>query len=251
MSGVTGALIGGAVIAGGATVAGSAIASNAQSNATNAQVGAANNAANAQLAATQASIAAQEQMADKAAGLFTQYTNQARADLAPFRQAQLDALAKAQGLTDPNNPYYQQQEQYNTTAIQRQLASQGLLRSKSQVDLLTNLQLGLNQQRTNEINAIAGNGAVQQSAQLSQGLGSQLGSLYGQLGGGLGSSYQQQGTNLGNIYLGMGQAIGQGAAAQGQIAAGMVNGIGNTVQGTIGNYLSLSMLNKMMGGGGL
>lgn len=213
MSGVTGAVVVG--VAAAATVASTEIQANA-----------AEDAANSQLDAQGRAIAAQGDYASMAAAEYRRQYDTARSDLEPFRQAQLGALKQSQGLTDINNPYYQEQRDVNTTAIQRQLAAQGLLRSKKQSDLLTNLELGLNQQRTQQVNSLSQIGAVQQGANLALGYGSQIGQLYSQTGNQLGSSLSQ-----------IGQINGQAAIARGQAASGLVTGLANVGQSAAGNYL--------------
>lgn len=187
---------------------------------------------------TDKSIAAQREMTDKAAAALKEQADIARSELAPFRESQLNALNQLNGLGDINNPLYQQQRAVNTQAIQRQLAAQGLLRSKKQSDLLSNLELGLDQQRTGVLQGLAGTGAVQASAQVSQGLGSSLSGLYGNLGANIGSSFQNFGNNLAGIYQNMGNTRAQLAMANGQAIGGYASNLNNIVQGTYGNYLS-------------
>jgi hypothetical protein len=73
----------------------------------------------------------------EAINAFLTYAARARADLDPYRKASAEALKQQQGLTDPNSPIYQQQRAAMTSQIQRQLAAQGLLRSKNQSRRLT------------------------------------------------------------------------------------------------------------------
>jgi hypothetical protein len=211
MSGITGAAIGGGLVAGVGSVGGALIGKGAAADATAAQ------------------IAGQREGADKSAALLKDFYGQSQAQLKPFMDAQLGALKQEQGFTDPNNPIYQQERTQMTNAIQRQLAAQGLLRSKNQTDLLTNMELGLNQQRMGTINSLANIGAVQQGAANTQGLGSSLASIYG------------------GAAQNIGQAQAQGALASGQAIGGMFTGLGNAVQGAYGNYLAGNRWDQQMG----
>lgn len=203
------------VIAAGAAVAASKISSDASNAATDASIW-----------GVKQQVNAQETAADKAAAAISGSAQQARQDLAPFRAAQLAALGQAQDLTNINSQFYNGQREVNTMAIQRQLAAQGLLRSKKQSDLLTNLELGLDQQRAQQVNSLANLGAVQQTAQLDQGLGQ-----------GLAQIYSNQGQNVGSAFQAIGQISAQGRMAQGQATASALTGIANAAQGTYGNYL--------------
>jgi hypothetical protein len=227
------ALGGSALLGAGTSVASSIIGADA-----------AGNAANAQLQGTRESIAAQKEAAAKAEGFLREQSGIARQDLEPFRQSQLAALGQANALTDPNNPVYSAERSQMTQAVQRQLAAQGLLRSKKQVDLLGNLELGIEQQRIGQINALAGNGAAQAQAGISQNLGGGLAGLQGQLGQQLGSSFQQ-----------LGQIQGQNALAQGQALSQGLVGVGNAIQGGVGSIIGynnqqsqLALLQKYLGG---
>ena len=210
MSVATAAIIGGGVAAAGA-VGGALINKGAQVDATNAQV-----------QANRESIAFQREQAEKAAAL-----------LEPFRQVQLGAVGQIQQLTTPGSDLENQQRRVATQAMQRELASQGLLRSGAQARGLGNLELGLAEQRYSRLNQLAGLGAAQGQAGIYQGLGQ-----------GIGNSLMQQG-----------QIQAQGALAQGQASAGMFSGVGNVIQGTLGNLVAdrryrdeLAFLNKRFGG---
>lgn len=256
MSGVAGAAVA-AGIAAVATVGGAAIASGASKDAASKQLTAQEKAMLLQEKLARESIEAQQGYGQKAIDAFTNAYNQSRQDLQPFVQSQLAALGQANQLTDPNNPAYQAQRQQMTQQIQRQLAAQGLLRSKNQVDLLSNLELGIEQQRIQQINALAGTGAAQQGAQMGQQFGAGLAGAYQGMGQQVGSTLsglagaQSQGiTNIGNI-------MGQQAIQQGQIWGGVATGIGNIAQGTYGNYITqqnqakqMQLLQGLLAGGG-
>jgi len=184
------------------------------------------------------SIAAQEKMTDKAAAFLREQNQIARGDLAPFREAQLSALEQLKGLTDPNSEYYKAQRERSTQAIQQQLAAQGLLRSRNQSDLLTNLELGLNEQRQNILGNMANIGAVQGSANLSSGLGQTLAGLYGNLGGSLGSAFQQYGAAQAAGLANLGQIGAQGRmGVTNAILGGFQTGM-NSLQGLGSNLMA-------------
>lgn len=216
--------------------------------------GAADDAANAQAGATRESIAAQERMAEKAIAAQREQAGIARDDLSPFRASQLKALGGLEQLAEAGNPFEKQQRERATQAIQAQLAAQGLLRSKKQVDLLGNLETDLAsqafQQRAGILSGLAGTGAVQTSAGISQGLGSGIAGTYGALGSGVGSSLQQLGQQIGAGQIGRANAIG-----------GIFSGVNNAFQGTLAGLNAQGMqqqnmdfqnaiLSKYGGGGG-
>lgn len=220
--GIEAAIIGG-VVAGAGSAAGGAI-----------QAGGAKDAASAQLTANRESIAAQERMAEKAAGLLREQSAIAREDLAPFRAAQLGALNSIQSLTTPGSDLEIQQRKIGQEEILRNLSAQGLTRSKAQTDLLSNLELGLNQQRYDRLNQLAGLGAAQQSAQVSQNLGGGLAGIYGGLGQQVGQSIHQQG-----------QIMGQNSLNQANLLAGGIQGIGNAFQGSLNNIVQSQVYKKL------
>lgn len=240
-----------------AGISGAVISSNASKDSAEKQLTAQEKAQLAQQQFAEKAMAAQERYGNQAIGAYTRAYDQSRKDLQPFMQSQLAALGKANELTDPNNPAYQAQRAQMTQQIQRQLAAQGLLRSKNQVDLLSNLELGLEQQRIGQINALANTGATQQGAALAQ-----------QFGGGLANAYQGIGQSIGSTLSGLGGAQAQGLAnvgnilgqqslQQGQIWGGLTTQLGNTAQGTYGNYVAqqnqaqqMALLAKLMGGAG-
>jgi hypothetical protein len=230
------------VIAAGIAAAGavtaSAVSSSSASSASDKQMTAEEKAQKSQEDLAREGMQFQQTQATRADQLLRDFNSQAQTQLKPFQDAQLAALQQAQGLTDANNPYYQQQQAQGTQAIQRELAAQGLLRSKNQVDLLTNLQLGLNQQRVSQVNSIANLGAVQQGAQNTMQLGGGLADIANTLGANVGSSFQALGAANANSLARMGQISAQGTLQQGQIWGGLANQFGNIAQGTLGNYQS-------------
>lgn len=183
--------------------------------------GAAGSAADKQMAGSREAIAAQKDASEKASGYLKQYSSQARQDLQPLTNAQTGAVQGLMGLTDPNNPFYQQQRDVNTQAIQRQLAAQGLLRSRAQGDQLSTLELGLNQQRQGIMQGLASLGAIQQNSQIAQGLGQGLAGIQQGLGQQIGSAFQHQG-----------QVQAQAGMQQANAWAGGLAGLGNVLTGT-------------------
>lgn len=186
------------------------------------QAGAAGAAAEENAKATNQSIAFQKEQAAKSEALQREFYNQSRADLEPLRNAQTGALSQLSGLGDINNPLYQQQRQVNTEAIQRQLAAQGLLRSRAQGDQLSQLELGLNQQRIGTLQGLAGLGGLQQTASLAGNVGQGLAGLYQGLGQQVGSAFQQQGQVNAQSRMAQGQAIGQGLSSLGNLASNFI-----------------------------
>ncbi len=209
--GIETAIIGGILGAAG-SVAGSAISADATGSAVDKQTKAQND-----------SIKFQQEQAAKAEQFLRDQSSQARQDLQPFRNSQVNALNQLNQLADPNSSLANAQRDVATQAIQRQLAAQGLLRSKKQSDLLGGLELGLAQQRAGILQGLAGTGAAQQQAQISQGLGQGLANNVLNLGNQVGSSFQN-----------IGQIQGQGAIANANAFTGGLAGLNNSIQGTFG-----------------
>jgi hypothetical protein len=261
MSFVAVAVGGAGLLGAGAAIGGALIGSKAAGDATDKSVAAQREALASQERLAREGMAYQERQATRSDQLLRDFNAQAQTQLKPFQDAQLSALGQAQALTDPNNPLYQQQRQIETQAIQRQLAAQGLLRSKNQVDLLSNLELGLGQQRANQINALASLGAVQQGAQNTMGLGAGLASLAGNLGANVGQAFGNLGAANAQGISAIGQANAQGIMGQANALAGGLTGVNNAIQGTAGNLLALnnqagqmewlkSLLTRNVGSGG-
>lgn len=185
------ALIAGGVAAAGA-VGGAAISASAADDATNAQ-----------LQAQREQIAFQREQAEKA-----------EAALKPFRDLQLQSAQSLQQLANPNSELAQMQRRQSTEAIQRQLAAQGLLRSRNQSDLLSNLEVGLAQNRANILGTLASGGAA-----------SNMAGNYINAGQTIGSSLGQIGATIGQGYMSQANAINSG-----------IQGINNSFQGAFGAY---------------
>jgi len=230
-------IIGGA-LGGIGSVAGAAIGSSGAQSAAEAQAAAMLKSAEIQRAANRDSIQAQEKAAGKAESFLREQAGIARQDLAPLRAAQTQAIQQLQGLSQEGNPLEVRQRQAATQQIQRQLAAQGLLRSKNQVDLLSGLELGLAEQRTGVLSGLAGLGALQSQANIAQGLGQGLAQIQGGLGAGIGSSFQQLGAQLGQNQMQVGQIFGQNALAQAQALQGGLAGVNNSIQGILQSSLA-------------
>lgn len=233
--GTTGAIIGAGVLGAGASVAGGAIAASGAKD------------ASAQAAAAQQqAIAAQQALAQQGLGILSQQNDAAQKMLQPFVESQKKALGGLEGFTDPNNPIYGQARDFATRQIQQQLAAQGLLRSRGQGDSLANLELGLNQQRLGVLGGLAGSGAGQTQAGIAQQYGLSAAGLLGGISPGIASSISGLGQAQAAGTLGAAQAVGQGVA-----------GVGNAIQGSLGNVLSynqyqsqLGLLQQLLGKGG-
>jgi|GEM_PF-6892766 len=212
--------------------------SKATTNAANTAADAQRDALRSNETLTREGIASQKEQSEKALAYLERQSAQSRTDLEPFRNAQLGALSQLDALSQQGNPFEAQQRQVATQQIQQQLAAQGLLRSKSQVDLLSNLELGINEQnynrRTNLLSMLAGTGGAQQNSSQAIGVGQTGAGVYTGLGAQLGSSFgnlaAQQMAGIGNV----GQIIGNGQMqSANQLAAG--------VTGTISNLGSMFM----------
>lgn len=205
-------------VAGVGTFASSVIGANAQEEA--AQQG---------LQGQREAIQAQKEAAARAEAFLREQAGIARQDLQPLRESQLNAVRGLEGLAQAGNPFEEQQRQRATEAIQRQLAAQGLLRSKNQVDLLSNLELDLATQAYNQragiLSGLAGLGAVQGQAGISQNLGAGLAGIQGGLGQQLGSSFQNMATIQAGGTMGKAQAI-----------TGGLSGLNNLIQTGLGMY---------------
>ena len=195
---------------------------------------------------TREGMAAQKEQVAAAQAYLEKQAGQARADLEPFRQSQLKALGSLEGLAQAGNPFEQQQRQMATQQIQQQLAAQGLLRSKSQTDLLSNLEIGLAQQnfqnRSGILGALSGTGAAQSISGINAGLGQNVAGLYGGLGAQLGSSLSGLGQSASAGMAGIGQIYGNAGIAKAQAlangATGTANSLGQIYQGYQQNKLA-------------
>jgi hypothetical protein len=183
----------------------------------------------------------QERIAREGLDFQKQQADLARQDLAPIREAQTYGLDQLKLMAGGTNPLEQQQRAMATQQIQQQLASQGLLRSKSQVDLLSNLELGFNQQnqdrRLNILGMLSGTGGGQSSANILAGLGQSGGAALGNLGASIGSSF----ANAGNM-------IAQGGLQATQQILQGVQGTANMALGAYGGYQQNQLLKSYLAG---
>lgn len=220
---------GGAVIAGGAAIGGvgSYFGGKQQANAVE-------NASDTQLQMSRESIAAQQELAqkafdifgsesDKARGFLTQQNNLARQDLAPLREMGLANLRMARSFASPNSDLSNQERAAFGKTLANTLSARGLTASGSEISGLSDFELGLAGQRRNIALGLAGQGAGavdafanlrnslgQGLAGISQGVGQAGASLFGNLGQNIGSTLSQTGSNLGNLQIAQGQAQAQG-----------------------------------------
>lgn len=254
--GTTAALIAGGLAAAG-TVGGSLINSSAQGDATDAATKGEREAMAAQERMAREGIAYQERQANQSLDFLKQQYQDAQGQLKPYGDIQLDATKQLAGFQDASNPIYQAQRERMTQAIQQQLAAQGLLRSGRQTESLTDLELGLNQQRLGVSQGLAGLGASQGLAGLSQSYGANvagvqqgLGQTVGSSLSGLGGAQAQSATNLAQLQA-------QRIQAQGQNTAGMLSGLTNIAGNTLGalaandpNSFQNRLLASLSGGAG-
>lgn len=240
------AILAGTALAATGGIAGAALGADAQGDAQQSQAALTREGIAAQERINQKGIDAQKEMADKSIAFLEKQFGIARDDLEPFRQSQLKAVTDLQGLADPTNPLYQAQRQQATEAIQRQLSAQGLLRSGMQGKMLTNLELGLMQNRASVLGQLSGTGAGAQSSALAQNLGSAGSSVYSGLGQGIGAAYGNLGSNVGSSLLQLGQGIGASKAAQGQLWGGAAQGAFNAVGAGLGSYANYDMQRTLL-----
>jgi hypothetical protein len=195
----------------------------------------AGNAASAQERATRDSLKMQQRMAREGMAYAERQAELSRKELAPFRELQLRALGQVSELSDPNSALARAERSRATEAVQRQLAAQGLLRSRAQGDSLANMELGFASENFNRQNALAGIGAAQGIAAGYQGLGQQGLSSYSNLGQSIGQTIQAGGAGQAQAYMAGANAIQGGF----QIA-------NNSFQSILG----ASQLNKLLAGSG-
>jgi len=117
----------------------------------------------------------------------------------------LGATQELQGLADPNSQFFSQQRDRSQEAVRRQLAAQGLLRSTAQGDQLSNIEVGLEQNRAQILSSLAGNGASQAFAQTSGNMANAANQF--------GQNEAAQGNVLAQGFLNQGQ-IGSNLATQ-------------------------------------
>ena len=188
------------------------------------------NAAEAQLIASREALAAQKEQAATAQDFLQKQSDLAREELKPFQQSQLRALQGLEGLSQFGNPLEQANRAQSTEAIQRQLSAQGLLRSTTQGDQLSNLEVGLAGNRANILQQLAGTGAVQEGSSILQNLGTGGANIQSNLGNQLSAGLLNQGNiNAANFQnqanIGAGQSSGVGNALQ-----ELFGGIGTSIQ---------------------
>ena len=242
----------GALVGGAATV----VAAGKQSKASG-------RAASAQERATQASLEAQERGAttardflmaenEKARGFLEKSFGDARAQIQndPFlnqrREIGLSALRTMQESLDPSSSFFQNERKVATDAVSKRLASQGLLRSGRQSQLLTDIELGLARERFNRASLLAGqtpdtasslsNLDLQLGTALAQGsfnLGNQVSSIFSNLGANQGSALQAGSANIGQLNLAGAQAQAQG-----------ITGLANLFNSGLSNFLTFDMAQK-------
>jgi hypothetical protein len=253
--GTTAAIIGGSLLAAGGSIAGAAINSSAQDDALSAGEKGQREALAAQERLAREGIAYQERQANSSLDFLKQQYQDAQGQLKPYGEIQLDATKQLAGFQDANNPIYQQQRDRMTQAIQQQLAAQGLLRSGRQTASLTDLELGLNQQRLGVSQGLAGLGAAQNSAGLSQQYGGQVAGIQQGLGqsvgsslSGIGGAQAQSATNLAQLQA---QRIQAGAQNTSSLIGGLTN-IGSNALGAFAQNDPNSFQNRLLkslGGG--
>lgn len=248
--GTTAAIIGGGLLAAGGSVAGSLIGGAAQDDATNASIQANREAMAQQERLAREGMAYQERQANSSLDFLKKQYADAQAQLAPFSKAQVGALEQAVGMTDPNNQIYQKRREQMTQQIQQQLAAQGLLRSKNQNDLLTGLELGLEEQRLGQVNALLGNGANQSLAGLAQNYGGNVAAIQGQLGQTVGSQFGAMGQNA----MANGQSLANLNASRilagAQNTQGLISGLTNIGSNMIGGFQAANqnaLMNALVG----
>jgi hypothetical protein len=177
--------------------------------------GAAGGAADAQKRSQDEMIAFQKEQQQKALEF-----------LAPFRNAGVAATEKLAGLAEPGSELERLTRDQSTEAIQRQLAAQGLLRSTAQGDQLSNLEVGLAQNRAAILQALSGQGANAAAGQASS-----LGNFGQLIGAGMQAS---------------GQAQAQGILGGAQAAMGGISGLNNVIQNTVSSIASQEQAKQLM-----
>ncbi len=254
--GTTAALIAGGLAAAG-TVGASVIGADAQGAAGRTAENTQRDALAQQERLAREGMAYQERQANSSLDFQRQQYNDAQAQLRPYGDIQLQATKDLQGFTDPNNPIYQQQRQQMTQQLQQQLAAQGLLRSRDQVDNLGNIELGLNQQRLGVQQGLAGLGASQGLAGLSQQYGQNVAGIQNNLGSQVGSQFGAMGQNALASGQSLAQLNSQRILAGAQGTQGLISGLGNIGQNVIGSFAANDpntfqnrLLASLMGGQG-
>lgn len=247
--GTTAAIIGGGLLAAGGSVAGAAINSSAQDDAANAAAQGQKEALASQERLAREGIAYQERQASTSLDFLKQQYADAQKQLQPYGDIQLDATKQLAGFQDANNPIYQAQRDRMTQAIQQQLAAQGLLRSGRQTESLTDLELGLNQQRLGVSQGLAGLGASQGLAGLSQQYGANVAGVQNGLGqsvgsslSGIGGAQAQSATNLAQLNA---QRIQAGAQNTSSLISGLTN-IGSNAIGAFGQQGQNGLMNALL-----
>jgi hypothetical protein len=213
---IASAIGGGAVVGGIASYLGGKTQANASMN-----------AAEAQLQAAREAIAAQQQGADKAWDIYLSQANLARKDLEPLRKLGLQNLLMAQGYTDPNSKYSQQERAVFGRTLTNNLSARGLTASGTEMAGLSDFEVQLARERRNLVLGLAGQGAntLQSLSNINTGVGQIGTNIYNNLGQSASSTLFNSGNQQAQGILGAGAANAQGLI-----------GIGNAFQTGLAGY---------------
>jgi hypothetical protein len=182
---------------------------------------AASKAAKTQAASDQAAIDEQRRQFDLTRTDLTQANEQARADLAPYRDVGATSLADLVRLTqDPNSirldPAYQFRLDQGVKAIDRGAAARGMLTSGSRLQALTDYGQGLasteygnSWNRLRDLTGV-GQSATGQTVSTNVGTATNLGNLGASNASQIGQLLQSQGANRASAYVGRANAFGSG-----------------------------------------
>jgi hypothetical protein len=213
-----------------------------------AQAGAARSAAEVQLQAAREAIAAQQQGADKAWSIYQSQASQARKDLAPLKAIGLANLKMAQGYTDPNSKYSQQERGVYGRVLASNLSARGLTASGTEIAGLGDFETQLARERRNLVLGLAGQGAntLQSLSNINTGMGQTGMNLYSNLGQGVASTLYNSGNQQAQGIIGAGAANAQGMIGVGNAFQGGLAGLGNYYQNQAMMTQSNNQYNSLM-----
>ncbi len=193
---------------------------------------AAGSAAEVQLQAAREAIAAQQQGADKAWAIYQSQAAQARKDLEPLRKIGLQNLQMAQGYTDPNSKYSQQERSVFGRTLTNNLSARGLTASGTEIAGLSDFETQLARERRNLVLGLAGQGAntLQSLSNINLGMGQSGMNIYNNLGQGVASTLYNSGNQQAQGIIGAGAANAQGLVGMGNAIQTGLAGFGQYKQ---------------------
>jgi len=242
---MTGAIVGSAVIGGVVASKGAKAQAGASRDAATTQASASIRAAEIQSESQTENIEFQKWLFGEQKALQAPWQEQGLESLQQYAEAPEFSFTAEDMTADPS---YQFRQQEAINALDRSAASRGRLQSGAQDRAITRYASDLASQEYQ--NAYGRSFAEYQTGQnellnlanIGRGAAGQIQSAGAQLGSSVGNAYTQGGIAQAGYAQSAGNAIAQGQLAAGQATASAYQGIGQSVQQGMGNYMLYNML---------